>query len=234
VGEKHYRWQALVVRKILILVEGQTEERFVKAVLQPHLWTREVHPEPKIVTTKRVKVGPQFLGGVSTFDKIDTDIKRLLGDSDAALVTTMFDYYGLPVDFPGKQSLRGRNSFERAKELEAALEQHYNRGSKFLAYLMIHEFEALLFSSPGVLAQVMNAPAYEPRLQAIRGQFLTPEEINDDPATTPAARVLNLFPGYRKRLHGSLTTGRIGLDTIRRECSHFNEWVVKLESLSST
>lgn len=221
------------MRKALILVEGQTEERFIKDVLQPHLWTREVHPEPKIVTTKRVKVGPQFMGGVSTFHKIDTDIKRLLGDSDAALVTTMFDYYGLPVDFPGKQSLRGGNSFERAKELEAALEQHYNRGPKFLAYLMIHEFEALLFSSPGVLAQVMNAPNSHSRLQAIRGQFPTPEDINDDPATTPSARVLNLFPGYRKRLHGSLTTGRIGLDTIRRECSHFNEWVAKLEGVGS-
>ncbi len=222
------------MRKVLILVEGQTEERFVKDVLQPHLWTREVHPEPKIVTTKRVKVGPQFMGGVSTFHKIDTDIKRLLGDSDAVLVTTMFDYHGLPVDFPGKQNLRGRNSFERAKELEAALEEHYDRGPKFLAYLTIHEFEALLFSSPGVLAQVMNAPTYHSRLQAIRAQFSTPEEINDDPTTTPSARVLNFFPGYRKRLHGSLTTGRIGLDTIRRECAHFGEWVVKLESLGST
>jgi hypothetical protein len=220
------------VRKVLILVEGYTEERFIKDVLQPHLWTCEVHAEPKIVTTKRVKVGPQFMGGVSTFHNID--IKRLLGDSDAVLVTTMFDYYGLPGDFPGKQSLRGRNSFERTKELEAALEQHYNRGPKFLAYLMIHEFEALLFSSPGILAQVMNAPTYEPQLQAIRGQFSTPEEINDDPATTPSARVLNLFPEYRKRLHGTLTTGRIGLDTIRSECLHFHEWLVKLESLGST
>jgi len=222
------------VRKVLILVEGQTEERFVKDVLQPHLWTREVHPEPKIVTTKRVKVGAQFKGGVSTFHKIDSDIKRLLGDSDAALVTTMFDYYGLPDDFPGKQGLRGMTSFDRARELEAALEQRYNCGPKFFAYLMIHEFEALLFSSPGVLAQVMNAAAFEPRLLAIRGQFSTPEEINDDPTTTPSARVLNLFPGYRKRLHGSLTTGRIGLDTIRSECAHFNEWVVKLESLGSS
>jgi len=217
------------VRKVLILVEGQTEERFVKDVLQPLLWTRGIHPEPKIVTTKLVKVGPQFKGGVSTFRKIETDICRLLGDSDAALVTTMFDYYGLPDDFPGGQDLRGRNSLERAKELEAALEKHLDRGPKFLAYLMIHEFEALLFSSPSILAQVMNAPTYGSRLQAIRGQFSTPEDINDAPATTPSRRVLDLFPGYRKRLHGSLTTGRIGLATIRRECSHFNEWVTKLE-----
>ena len=35
------------MRRILILVEGQTEERFVKDVLQPFLWETEVHIEPK-------------------------------------------------------------------------------------------------------------------------------------------------------------------------------------------
>lgn len=150
------------MRKVLILVKGQTEERFVKDVLQPHLWSRDIHPEPKIVTTKVVKVGPQFKGGVSTFRKIETDVLRLLGDSDAAVVTTMFDYYGLPNDFPGKGGLSGRNSHERTKELEAALEKHFDRGPRFVAYLMIHEFEALLFSAPGVLAQVMNAPSSRP------------------------------------------------------------------------
>jgi hypothetical protein len=232
-GEKHYRRQAVTVRKVLILVEGQTEERFVKDVLQPHLWTHDVHPEPKIVTTKLVKVGAQFKGGVSTFRKIETDIRRLLGDSDAVLITTMIDYYGLPNDFPGKQQLQGRNSMERVVELERALEQHFNRGRKFLAYLMIHEFEALLFSSPGVLAQVMNTPSFQGRMEAIRNRFATPEEINDNPSTTPSGRVLNLFPGYRKRLHGPLCIGRIGLDPIRRECPHFNQWVTKLERAGS-
>jgi hypothetical protein len=232
-GEKHHWWQALTVRKVLILVEGQTEERFVKDVLQPHLWTRDVHLEPKIVTTKRVKVGPQFKGGVSTFHKVDSDIKRLLGDSDAALVTTMLDYYGLPDDFPGKENLKGLNSLDRAKELETALEAHFDAGPKFRANLTIHEFEAFLFSSPAALAQVMNLPSYQSRLDSIRNQFPTPEEINDNPSTTQSARVVNLFPGYRKRLHGSLTAGRIGLDTIRRECAHFNGWVTKLESVGS-
>jgi hypothetical protein len=48
------------MRKVLILVEGQTEERFVKDVLQPYLWDIGVHPEPKIATTKRVKLGGHF------------------------------------------------------------------------------------------------------------------------------------------------------------------------------
>lgn len=221
------------MRRVLILVEGQTEERFVKDVLQPHLWTHGVHPEPKIVTTKRVKSGPDFKGGVTSFAKVEYDIRLLLGDTIAALVTTMMDYYGLPLDFPGQRERRATNSAGRAAELEGALERHFNAGPNFFAYLMIHEFEALLFSSPAILPQVMNSPSLQSRMQAIRNQFPTPEDIDDDPATTPSARVLNVFPGYRKRLHGPLTIGRIGLDTIRRECAHFNEWVAKLEGVGA-
>ena len=233
-GEECPRRQTLTMRKVLILVEGQTEERFVKDVLQPHLWNIGVHPEPKLVMTKRVKRGPHFKGGITGFNKVKDDLRRLLGDTDAALVSTMIDYYGLPDDFPGKQSLTGRTSHERAKELEEALEQHFNAGPRFAAYLMIHEFEALLFCGPAVLAEVMNAPSSHQQLQAIRNGFPSPEDINDNPSTTPSARMLNVFPGYRKRLHGPLTTGRIGLDAMRRECAHFNQWVSRLEQLGNS
>jgi hypothetical protein len=87
------------------------------------------------------------------------------------------------------------------------------------------------FSHPGTLADVMNAPDTRVRLEEIRNGFPTPEDINDDPLTTPSARVLNVFPGYRKGLHGPLAPGRIGLDVMRRECAHFNQWVSRLESL---
>ena len=114
------------------------------------------------------------------------------------------------------------------------MEGHFQAAPRFLAYLMIHEFEALLFSAPIVLAQVMNYLAAETHLQRIRASFATPEHINDDPITKPSARVLGRFPGYQKVLHGPNTLSRIGLATVRRECAHFNEWVTKLEALGST
>ena len=89
--------------RVLILVEGQTEERFIKSILQPHLSAFGVHVEPKIVTTKRVKSGPDFKGGITNFGKVENDIRLLLGDTNAALITTMLDYYGLPSDFPGQR-----------------------------------------------------------------------------------------------------------------------------------
>ena len=222
------------MRRVLILVEGQTEERFVKAILQPHLWTKGVHPEPKIVTTKRVKSGPDFKGGIRNFGKVEGDIQLLLGDTDAALVTTMIRYYRLPNHFPGNRQVQGNSSHDKTKELEAALESHINAAPRFMAYLMVHEFEALLFSAPSALAQVMNEPSAERNLQSIRNSFATPEDINDDPLTKPSARVLSRFPRYQKVLHGPNALSRIGLATVRRECAHFNEWVTRLETIGST
>jgi len=53
------------MHRVLILAEGQTEERFVKDILQPHLWPFGVDPQPKIATTKRIKDGIDFKGGVA-------------------------------------------------------------------------------------------------------------------------------------------------------------------------
>jgi len=89
------------MKRVLVLVEGQTEERFVKGQLQPHLWPMGVDPQPKIATTKRVKTGPDFKGGVITFSQAENDLRRLLNDSGASSVTTLLDFYGFPRDFNG-------------------------------------------------------------------------------------------------------------------------------------
>ena len=89
------------MERLLILVEGQTEERFVAGVLRDHLIARSVYPTPTILTTKLVKVGPRFKGGATSWSQIKRDVIRLLGDSHAAGITTLLDYYALPNDVPG-------------------------------------------------------------------------------------------------------------------------------------
>ena len=142
-----------------------------------------------------MKQGADFKGGVTSFHRVEDDIRRLVGDSDASLITTMIDYYGLPDDFPKIQKLKGTSSRERALELEMALEEYLNFGSRFLAYFMIHEFEALLFSQPAILSDVMNAPSSSFKLQEIRDRFSTPEEINDCPQTRPSEVVPGIWTG---------------------------------------
>jgi len=89
------------MRRILALVEGQTEEIFVRDVLDPHMARFDACVIPVLLKTKRVKSGGHFRGGVTSTAQVLGDIRRLLGDSNAACVTTILDYYGLPSDFPG-------------------------------------------------------------------------------------------------------------------------------------
>jgi hypothetical protein len=218
------------MKRVLVLVEGPTEERFIKDVLAPHLESREIYAIPKIVTTKRVKQGPDFKGGITDYQKIENDLKRLLGDSGAALITTFIDYYGLPPEFPGMATRPIASPLERAQHVEAEWKRRIDH-PRFLSYLMTHEFEALLFSKPEELSKALYQSDLEPKLKAIKASFSTPEEINDNPLTAPSKRILDLFPAYQKAVYGPMVTKRIGLETLRQECLHFDEWLSQVESI---
>ncbi|WP_255637136.1 DUF4276 family protein [Hyalangium versicolor] len=89
------------MKRILILVEGQTEETFVREVLAPHLVSLGLALQPVIVVTSRLETGEKNKGGIIRFGPVKQNLLMLLGDSNAVKVTTLFDFYGLPRDFPG-------------------------------------------------------------------------------------------------------------------------------------
>jgi hypothetical protein len=218
------------VKRVLVLVEGQTEERFVKDVLCPHLWPRGKDTIPKVVTTKRVKRGPDFKGGITDYQKAENDLRRLLNDTGVISVTTFIDYYGLPPDFPGMDSRPAGTPYERAIHVETEWKNRIDH-PHFYPYLMVHEFETLLFAKPDELSRALYKSDILPELLRIRDAFPTPEDINDDPETAPSKRIIRILPGYQKTLYGPLVAKRIGLEIIRRECPHFNEWLMWLEGL---
>jgi len=217
------------VRKAFVLVEGQTEEGFVKKILQPAM-SAGLHLVPIIIATKRVNSGGKFKGGVPTYPKVRAEVVRLLNDSSAVTVTTMLDYYALPVSFPGRAAPVGNSADEKVRAVEAAWNEDINQ-RRFKAYLSLHEFEALLFAAPDKIAEGFARPELGPQLHAIRKSFRTPEDINDHPETAPSARLVKLYPRYSKPFFGSLIASRIGIERIRAECAHFAGWVEFLESL---
>lgn len=217
------------MKRFLILVEEQTEERFIKNVLYHHLWKYDIDITPIILTTKRIKCGPDFKGGVSSYQKVKREMKRLLGDSNATIVTTMLDLYALPSDFPGRIDASGLPR-EKARYIEDAFTRDIN-DRRFKAHLSLYEYEGMLFSEPPQIARTLNEPSKSNDLQRIRDSFPTPEDINDNPKTAPSKQILNHLPTYTKGFHGALIAQRIGLQTIRNECPHFDEWVIILENL---
>jgi hypothetical protein len=158
------------------------------------------------------------------------EILRLLHDTSAMLVTTMIDYYGLPKSFPKRADPEGNTPLARVQSVETAIDGDISN-PRFKSYLSLHEFEALLFSSPPTIASAFARSDLLSDLQKIRDSFSTPEEINEGNDTAPSKRLRELYPRYGKPFFGSLIAIRIGLETIRQACSHFNSWVSLLEQV---
>jgi hypothetical protein len=95
----------------------------------------------------------------------------------------------------------------------------------------LHEFEALLFTDHEVTAATIPAPEKAAELLSISGG-LAPEDINENRETAPSKRLKNVFPGFRKTLHGPTATKRIGLTAIRARCPHFDSWITRLEKFA--
>ena len=221
-------------KRALILVEGQTEERFVKDVLGPAFFQRNLFFTATLLVTKRVKDGPNFKGGVTNFAKFRNDTERLLNSAGGALVTTMLDYYRLPLDFPGMSTRPPHGTpMQRVTHVERAIATYFNSPKNLLPFLALHEFEAWLFASTTELPRVMTAAHKQPQFAAIRAAVATPEEINERPEYAPSKQIESLFPAYKKTLHGPTTAGRIGLAQISAECPHFNEWMGRLEAFAA-
>jgi hypothetical protein len=217
------------VKKVHILVEGQTEETFIRDILAPHFLERDAYLIATLATTKRVTGGPHFKGGIVSYRKLKGDVLRLLGDTSAAVVTTMIDFYGLPDDFPGRNTMPAVSCYERVAYLEKEFSKDIG-DRRFLPYLALHEYEAMLFVAPEFIADALSDMAAREELNAVRAQFGSPEEIDDHPATCPSRRITSALPQYRKALHGPLIAHKIGIARIRNECRHFDRWFKELET----
>jgi hypothetical protein len=218
--------------RLLIHVEGQTEEDVVNEVLRDHLVTAGYHSvSARIIGNARLR---QRRGGIRPWPSVRRDIINHLKEDAECIATTMVDYYGLPTQWPGRKKASELVFAQKAPCVEKALlddlaDAMDNR--RFVPFVVMHEFEGLLFSDCGAFSRAIGRPNLESKFKAIRDQFETPEEINDSPDTAPSKRVEELVPEYEKPLLGALAILEIGLARIRAECVHFDKWLKRLESL---
>jgi Domain of unknown function (DUF4276) len=219
------------VIRVHIICEGQTEEMFVNEVLADLFSPQGIYLFPSLIGK------PGHKGGNVKYERLLTDLRARLGDS-TAYCTTLFDYYGLHRDFPGKEEAKEQiGTANKAlcvtrtltERLRSTLGQNSLR--RFIPYVQMHEFEGLLFSDSDSFAKGINMPSLANDFRRIRAGFESPEEINDDPDTAPSKRIKALFPRYEKPLYGSLVTMEIGIAAIRAECPLFNRWLEQIESL---
>ncbi|MGI9175032.1 MAG: DUF4276 family protein [Rhodothermales bacterium] len=224
--------------RVNVIVEGETEEGFVKRVLAPYLSERNVYPTTRRVLLSR-KGGRPHRGGIRSYHHPRFDIVTSLKEDVRVYCATMFDLYALPDDFPGMERAPSGPPHERVAHLERALAEDIGAAlpdgaKRFIPYLQLHEFEALLFADVAKLDEAVSALLGRNRLDALRHilkECGSPENINEGLETAPSKRLKKLYPAYEKRLFGELVAEQTGIDTIRSACPHFDDCLRRLESL---
>ena len=221
--------------RLNLIVEGQTERRFVSDTLRPHLANQSIWVAARCVETSRTR-NRKYSGGIREYARAKRDIERWMKEDQNSNVrfTTMFDLYALPQDFPGYQeAVHAHDPYARVQLLEDALTQDIP-DRRFLPYIQLHEFEALLFSDPRKFGERFDRHSTGiSRLVQIAEQS-NPELINEGNETAPSKRIIREIPEYGadKASSGPIVAERIGLPTLRARCQHFAEWLDKLEALT--
>lgn len=225
--------------RLFIHVEGETEETFVNEALAPHLYGLGYEKvSARLLGNSRNRDRP---GGLRSWLSVRADICNHLKEDPQCLATTMVDYYALPKEgqkaWPGRSEAGLRAYPEKSPLVQNALladicsvlGDGFN-SRRFVPYVMMHEFEGLLFSDCQRFATGIGRPELAAPFKAIRDAFNSPEEMNDSPVSAPSKRVEALVAGYEKPFLGSLAVLEIGLEAIRQECPNFRAWVEQLEN----
>jgi len=232
------------VTRLLIHVEGETEETFVNEDLRGHLMVRGYSSvSARLLGNARQR---DRRGGIRAWDSARRDILSHLREDPVCVASTMVDYYAMPHSgpraWPGRASAADSGSLaaERAELVESALLADVTAQmgvsfdpGRFVPLVTMHEFEALLFSDCARFGRGIGREDLISALEAIRRDFATPEEIDDSPITAPSKRVEGLVDGYQKPLLGTLAALEVGLDAMRAECPHFRAWLERLEALAA-
>jgi len=229
------------MKRLHIIAEGQTEESFVRRSLVDQLGLFQVFADVRCVYTGKEKHRKDisYRGGMTNYLKVKNDIIQWIKEeknNQDVFFTTMFDYYALPEDFPGYSNAKKQvDPYKTVRMIEEAFANDI-KDRRFIPYIQLHEFESLLFSSPqSFMIEFFDKPEGIIELEKMLEKEHNPELINDGQETAPSKRIISVFPTYadNKAAIGSMIAQEIGLEKLRQSCSHFGEWLSRLESLGN-
>ena len=105
--------EAQIVNELVIIVEGETEQTFVRDQLAAHLAMHNTSAWAVLPGRHRNH------GGVKKWEVARQDIIRTL--KEGRYCSTMFDYYAMPADWPGRTEAANKPWQERASTVESII-----------------------------------------------------------------------------------------------------------------
>lgn len=221
-----------------ILCEGQTEDDFCTHVLRHYLRGYGVAVKSQILVTNRKR---NLRGGLISFTQAKQDLELMFkqyrdNDYEEHWFSTMFDLYALPNDFPGV-SFGAEDVYKKIEAIEKAMLTTIEV-KRFIPYIQIHEFEALVFAGyrhfPKLFPDLEGKTRY---LQKIMEEYnFEPERINSSVESSPSHRIsdylISCKHSYNKPKVGFAIAQFEGIDGLRQQCPHFDQWLQKLVNLN--
>jgi hypothetical protein len=171
------------------------------------------------------------------FSRYQKDIGLHLKQRAVTYITVLVDYYGIGNDWPGFEESKRQTTHskkaavinrETAKKVQDLFSEQ-NSTHRFIPYVSMHEIEALYFSDPASLAQIMNVD--EIKITSILRDCGEPEAINDNFETSPSKRLEKLSQKFKKTTTGIAIAKTVGIERIRKHCPLFDEWICRIESI---
>lgn len=215
--------------EVMAIVEGKTEVIFINSLVQPYLAARNVFIHPTQVTKKGQK------GGDVRFSRVKKDIAAHLKQRSDTLVTTFVDYYGVK-EWPGLGDVPvGAEPGHIASVVNNAAKQAivdefsaWRAEQRFIPYMAIHEFEALLFSDSHALAKELEVTAEE--IDAVIADCGQAEAVNRNKETAPSKRLdkWSASGKFPKTTAGIAVASAIGVEIMRTKCPVFDGWITAL------
>ena len=219
------------MKRVIILVEGDSEIILMNELVIPFLYQvlytcgkAEVECSievAKITTNKTLNKK----GGNISYVHLVNEINRFVSQG-CTLITTFFDFFRLPTDFPGYTKAGNRvDEIEKAVALD--MKSRIPALPEFLPYIQMHEFEALLFSGIEGFELVLDEESQLKKIQEIMDEYDNPEDINGGTNTAPSKRLTQIY-NYDKTADSELILEMLGLDVIYSKCPRFSNWLDEL------
>lgn len=214
------------MKKIFIICEGYSELSFCKDILEPHLKKFQIALHYELTAQSKD-------GGITKWINIKDQINKINQEYPEATITTFLDYYGIDKShkFPNwADSKLISDKTARMELLEKGMAIDLEYKIKFIPYIQLHEFEALVFSDYNAFEKLYDeeeADLYA--LKKICDDYPNPEDINDSTVTAPSKRLIRHIRRFNKKQSGIELLSVIGLERIRNKCPRFKNWISKLE-----
>ncbi len=217
------------MKRLYIIVEGQTEEEFVNSLLIPFFTSIGIHNVSPLLLSTGSKHKQK--GGGLNYDRFKYNIESKLKSEKDIIVTSLIDFFKLDTSFPKfeeSKKINDKDKVQRVDFLEKAIAENIN-SERFIPYIQLHEFEGLLFSDTKGFDYLdkIDDDGRE-KLYSIVRENPNPELLNDGLQTAPSKRLNDLIPAYDKSIDGPIIAIENTLATTMKKCPRFKNWIETL------